>query len=176
MNKIGTHNSATGEKSASWFDRLITVFARCQDKTLKEQWEAGCRFFDIRYKWSNKRGCYVCAHGLRESVRTLSEVLKEIDEFGKCYVMVTCETGAPLTKAAIRHIINLHTNICFTQFERKLPRWKCDYCNKPVAYDRAYRVLDWSTWHTLLPIPRLWRALSKPVDFNADKFKFVDFL
>jgi hypothetical protein len=173
MAKIGTHNSATGERGYGRIDRILSIFARCQNKTIKEQYEAGCRYFDIRYKWSDERGCYVCAHGWWTCEKTLSQVLSEIDNLGKCYVMVTCEQGAPLRKTSIQHIIENHTNICFTTFNRKKPIWRCDYCNKALPHVNGYRVLDWSSWHTLIPIPWLWK---QEPQFNADIYTFTDFL
>lgn len=173
---IATHNSATGERGQGFLSWLVSPFSKCQSKTLAEQWEAGCRYFDIRYKWSDKRGCYICAHGLWQSERSLREVLAEIDELGKCYVMVTCERGAPLPKSAIRHIIANHVNICFTYFSRKMPRWKLDYCNIQIPHINGYQMLGWHDWHTLIPIPRLWKCFYKEPPMNEDKFTFIDFL
>ena len=50
MRKIATHDSATGEKSKGFLSWIGTPFARTQRKTLREQYEAGCRMFDIRVK------------------------------------------------------------------------------------------------------------------------------
>ena len=33
-----------------WYSWILTPFARCQGKTIKKQYEAGCRLFDIRVK------------------------------------------------------------------------------------------------------------------------------
>ena len=176
MLRLGTHNSATGERSAGWFDRLLLPFARCQSKSILQQWLEGVRYFDIRYKWSDKRGCYVCAHGLWTSDRTLADILRDIDSLGKCYVMLTCERGAPLPRTAIRHILDNHVNICFTTFNRKKPRWECDYCNQPLKHINGYKVLDGSSWHTFLPIPRLWKRLHQEPSPNEDVYTFYDFL
>ena len=48
MNKIATHDSATGEKGRGFLSFLVTPFAKTQSKTIKEQYDAGCRSFDIR--------------------------------------------------------------------------------------------------------------------------------
>lgn len=176
MLRLGTHNSATGERSAGWFDRLLLPFARCQSKSILQQWLEGVRYFDIRYKWSDKKGCYVCAHGLWTSDRTLADILRDIDSLGKCYVMLTCERGAPLPRTAIRHILDNHVNICFTTFNRKKPRWKCDYCNQPMKHINGYKVLDGSSWHTLIPIPRLWKRLHQEPSPQEDIYTFYDFL
>lgn len=177
MLKIATHNSVTGERGRGLLSLLVAPFSKCQSKTLKEQYDAGCRYFDIRYKYSTKRGCYVCAHGLWESKKTLREVLTEINDFCGCYVMLTCESGAPLTCNSIRHIIRELPGIQFTSFNRKKPRWRMDYCNMQLASVNAYRVLDWSTWHTLLPLPWLWKKIYyNTPKFDEATFKFVDFL
>ena len=43
--KIGTHNSVTGEKGIISF--LVTPFSKTQSKTIDEQIEHGCTWFDI---------------------------------------------------------------------------------------------------------------------------------
>lgn len=174
MTKIATHNSATGEASASWVDALLVPFARCQSKTIKEQYNAGCRYFDIRYKWSDKRGRFVCGHGLWTSSRSLRDVIEEINTFGDCYVMLTCESGAPLQYGNIRKIIAENTGIQFTTFNRKHPYWRTDFCELAVKHTNNYQVLDWSTWHTFIPLPWLWSKLFKKKEVKG--FSFVDFL
>ena len=62
MNKIATHDSATGEKGKGFLSFLVTPFAKTQSKTIKEQYDAGCRSFDIRVR-EDKDGIIRCAHG-----------------------------------------------------------------------------------------------------------------
>ena len=175
--KIATHNSCTGEKGKGLLSLLVSPFSKCQSKTLAEQYDAGVRYFDVRYKYSTKRGCYVCAHGLWESERSLREVLQELNDFLGCYVMLTCESGAPLTYASIRNLIKVLPGIQFTSFNRKLPRWRMDFCHTKVAHANAYTVLDWSSWCTLLPIPWLWKKLRNDhPKFNNTMFTMVDFI
>ena len=50
MKKIATHDSATGEKGKGILSWLITPFAKTQSKTIKEQYESGCRMFDLRVR------------------------------------------------------------------------------------------------------------------------------
>jgi hypothetical protein len=47
---IATHNSATGEKPANILSWFLIPFCRTQSKTIKEQYEAGCRLFDLRVR------------------------------------------------------------------------------------------------------------------------------
>lgn len=180
MAKIATHNSATGERGKGLLSFLVAPFSKCQSKTIAEQYEAGCRYFDIRYKWSEDRIEWVCAHGLWESKRNLHELLNEINFFSfhdDCYVMMTCESGEPMSDADIYFIIKNHPKIKFTSFNVKHPEWEVVKSINPVRCESKFKVLDWQTWHTLLPIPWLWKKIyyNKPT-FNNKVFSFVDFL
>ena len=177
MNKIATHNSATGEKGKGFLSLLVAPFSKCQSKTIKEQYEAGCRYFDIRYKWSANRFSWVCAHGLWESEKELYYVLKEINDFGDCYVLMTCESGEPLMDIGMDGLIKTFTKIKFTSFNVKHPEWEVVRSIHPMAHFNAYKILNWDTWHTLLPIPWLWKKFyhDKP-HFDNKVFSFVDFL
>lgn len=78
MNKIATHDSATGEKGKGFLSWLVTPFARTQRKNIKEQYEAGCRSFDIRVR-KDKDGIFRCAHGLWMSKKSATEILSEVN-------------------------------------------------------------------------------------------------
>lgn len=177
MMKIATHNSATGEAGRGILSLLATPFSKCQSKTLKEQYEAGCRYFDIRYKWSKERDEYVCAHGLWESERALGNVLLELNGLGNCYVMMTCESGDPLPDYEMEFYIKWFSRIKFTTFNVKHPEWEVVRSIHPIPHINAYKVLNWDTWHTLIPIPWFWKKIyfDKP-KFDENTFKFVDFL
>lgn len=44
--KIGTHNSATGEKGKGFISLLVTPFSKCQGSDIASQINMGCRYFD----------------------------------------------------------------------------------------------------------------------------------
>lgn len=60
----GSHNSLTYEAPRCWWWRLVSVFWRCQRKSLAEQIAAGVRAFDIRFFYRD--GTWRTAHGLVE--------------------------------------------------------------------------------------------------------------
>lgn len=174
--KIATHNSATGEKGHGILSWLGTPFARCQSKTIKEQYDSGCRYFDIRVK-NTKRG-WICAHGIWQSKKELSEILKEINEFGDCYIMITYEGVSPNDFLDIVDIlVNSYNKIVFTSINTKKPEWKCLKTYNDIYIQGSFKNLDGSSWHTYIPIPWLWKIIyyNKPV-FNNEYFKMVDFL
>lgn len=190
MLKIATHDSATGEASKGFISFLVIPFARTQNKTITEQYNAGCRSFDIRVRYSKKRHTWICAHGLWESKRTAEDIIKEINSFkDKCEVCVTYE-GTTNNKNKFdefaTHVRIIYSNIIWGSFCCKYAEnasTKVDYV--PVQYaDKEYSggkqgflPLDGRSWHTYIPIPWLWdRLYKRPHKFNEEYYTFVDFL
>lgn len=62
---IGTHNTMTYLRPQKWYGWLIIPFARCQRKTIEQQWNDGARCFDLRIRFT-KQGEPYFAHGLYE--------------------------------------------------------------------------------------------------------------
>lgn len=179
---IATHNSVTGERGHGFLSWLVTPFSMCQSKTLEEQYNAGCRYFDVRYRWSKKRECFICAHGLWEAKKTLYEVVDELNNIAKrynekVYIMLTyegeCNIDEP--KEVVLWLKQSHDCVNFTYSYIKKPYWRLVEVIYPLAHVNKYKVLDGSSWHTYIPIPWLWAKLYPP-KLNPDTFNFVDFL
>ena len=187
--KIATHDSATGEKGWGLLSWLMTPFAKTQSKTIAEQYEAGCRSFDIRVK-KTKRG-WVCAHGLWQSKKMFNDIIAEIAKFSdRCQVCVTYEGKAEhneemiemLNKLKIRwkHIIWGYVAVKYGKDSNGI-KVKYDIIdNGDMMYEggrQGFLPLDGRSWHTLLPIPWLWdRLYKRPHEFNDEEFTYVDFL
>lgn len=188
--KIGTHNSATGEKPGTLLSWLLIPFCRTQSKTIKEQYEAGCRMFDLRIKQHN--GIWHLAHGPFITKRTFVEVLDEINSFPqRCYIIVTYEgklDNEEKKKLFIdtmyvyqRNYSNLiwgpiavkyTNNDLIVDWETLLPAT----CEWPETR-AAFLGLDGKRWQTYIPIPWLWKQFYfKKVEFNLDYYQLVDFL
>lgn len=201
MEKIATHDSATGEKGNGILSWLFTPFARTQSKTIKEQIEAGCRYFDIRIRKTN-RG-WVCCHGIWETKKSLDEILSEINLVtDNVYCNITFEDDFldnQVTKTnvytflakylihtnttqqefvnKINQLIITYANIKFCEINVKFPKWtRIMQYHKERAIS-SFLPLDGSSWHTYLPIPWLWKKIyyNKP-KFNDKYYTFVDFL
>lgn len=189
MLKIATHNSATGEKPANILSWLLIPFARTQSKTIKEQYDAGCRMFDLRVKMYNEK--YHPAHGAYIAKRTFDDVLKEINSFNdSCYICVTYEGKFDSTD----QIENFKTDMmCFREKYSHI-YWgpiAVKYMNNDVKVDwitilpaqkfekniQGFIPLDGKHWQTYLPIPWLWNKIyTRKHVFNEEYFIFVDFL
>lgn len=189
MLKIATHDSATGEKGKGLLSILGTPFARTQSKTIREQYEAGCRLFDIRVKLFGKD--WRCAHGLWKSERLALDILREINSFSdKCYVTLTYE-GNSKKKAEFVEFVNLIKSECTNihwgtisiKYGENAHLFKVEYDFVSSAEKgfpggkQGFLPLNGSTWHILLPIPWLWKKIynDKP-EFNKKCFIYVDFL
>lgn len=190
MMKIATHDSATGERGHGLLSWLVTPFARTQGKTIAQQYAAGCRSFDIRIRRRRGGVMWVCAHGLWESHRLASDILREINAFDEpCQVCLTYE-GTARNAEDFR--------VCATFLRKVFPRitWGaacCKYGRRAgVRVDyvtvldgqpgysggvQGFLPLDGRSWHTYLPIPWLWdRLYKRPHRFSEERFTFVDFL
>ena len=192
MNKIATHDSATGEQGRGLLSFIVSPFAKTQSKTIQGQDDAGCRSFDIRVR-DDEWGVYRCAHGLWMSKRNATEILSEINSFPEpCQVCVTYEGfikdeyNYGLFEYYCEWCKNAFFNITFGKFCIKYDKRN----SVKVSYDevlpedknyeggiQGFLPLDGRSWHTYLPIPWLWdRIYMRPHKFNKDKFTFVDFL
>ena len=76
---IGTHNSMTYLRPAHWYGWFMIPFARCQRKSIEEQWDNGARCFDLRIRFT-KQGEPYFAHGLYECTHKANpaHVLEEL--------------------------------------------------------------------------------------------------
>lgn len=77
---IGTHNSMTFLPPEHWYGWFMIPFARCQRKTIEEQWHDGARCFDLRIRFT-KQGEPYFAHGLYECTHEVKpiDVLVRLD-------------------------------------------------------------------------------------------------
>lgn len=78
---IGTHNSMTYLRPQKWYGWFMIPFARCQRKTIEQQWNDGARCFDLRIRFT-KQGEPYFAHGLYECTHKIKfiDVLMQLDK------------------------------------------------------------------------------------------------
>lgn len=197
MQKIATHDSATGEKPRNFLSWISSPFAVTQSKTIKEQYEAGCRYFDFRLR--KKENVWICCHGLFETEKTFEEILADIpdgymditfeDDFvdeptGKTNIynfiskyLIHTETTKQEFIDYIDYIVEKYPHIKLCAVNVKYPTWEMIRCDNTVPIKAGFLGLNGSTWHTYLPIPWLWKKIynDKP-EFNEDYYLMVDFL
>lgn len=183
MKLIGTHNSSTGEQSCGLLSILGSPFAKCQSKSLFEQFLSSVRLFDLRVD-SNWKLC----HGLWKSDKTLWRALEELnnlsgDKSGTS-IMITYEGSLNVYKHEdfINEILDTfkeYPKLTLVSINVKKPSWVCIYnnpkFNKPIVQE--YEKLIFPNWRTLIPIPWLWNKLRwNKHEYNGHEYKLVDFI
>ena len=163
----GTHNSGTGERGNGLLSLLVSPFAKCQRKTIREQYEAGARVFDLRVRFVEGR--WKLAHGLWVSEVDFLDVLDLLDILGGCYVILTYEgrldewwTEWFIRKA--KEMKEAYTNIKWMEVNVKKGengKWACLIpAEHRLRTIQGFVPLDFSS-HTLLPLPWLWWKLCR---------------
>lgn len=188
MAKIATHDSATGERSKHLLHSLGKVFAQTQTKTIKEQYEAGCRYFDLRVD----KDLTLC-HGLWKANKELADILIEMKGYvaETTYVAVTIERGYSEEWTAsianrIRKVLNLYGGMVkLVYIARKKPHWEiikeyrkvaCVSNYLSVPSPKEYLTLAHKDWRRYIPIPRILKKITPKREFNDDCFTMVDFI
>jgi len=88
-----THDSLSSYKVKYWILKPLNFMAKCQTKTLEEQYNAGARSFDLRFIYHRKK--WYAAHGIQIYDITLDEALKTLNKLSTkedpLYFRVLCE-------------------------------------------------------------------------------------
>ena len=186
--KIATHDSATGERSKNLLHSLGKVFAQTQTKTIREQYEARVRYFDLRVD----RDLVLC-HGLWKCKKDLADILIEMKRYvtETTYVTVTIERGYSDEETAsianrVRKVLNLYGGMVkLVYIARKKPEWEVlnEYTSVPVVKcylsvpsPKEYLTLAYDDWRRYIPIPRILKKITPKREFNEDCFTMVDFI
>lgn len=188
MNKViafGSHNSMTGFKGTGVVSKLVTLFSRCQKGTLVDQYKHNCVYFDIRYI-NNGKDKLIGAHGLWKTNTSIYEALSDLNSIvskdnKKVYVSISKEKGdVTANEIALIDYYNIRfSNIIITCLCQKHPTWRCikTYNNIVYAIVHKFIELDWHSFHTLLPIPILWKKVYQDdVDYNKEDINVIDFV
>ena len=172
---IGTHNSATGEDGYGFLSALVVPFSVCQGKTLAEQHAAGTRYFDLRVRHTS-RG-WICAHGLWESRRLLDDILEQLSAYSNTQARIWYEGMAPERFVnQVESWRRRYGGIDIVEAGSRRP-WRTLKTWRTVKVQHKYLALGFSSWHTLLPVPWLWKKVyhNQP-EFNTTAYTMVDFL
>lgn len=168
---LGSHNSLSYLPCRKWWMYLINFAAKCQSKTLSEQFHDGVRYFDIRLKWDSRKETWIIAHGLIEykgNIRRVLETLNSLAEFynEKLYVRFMLEYNKrPNDEATkiiklrnfVRYARGEYSNITYHLIETKWDEKVIEtYSNNIVLIHSYSSVLGWKRFFL---IPYLYAKL-----------------
>lgn len=116
--KLASHNTFTYFKPKKWWAKLINWTAKCQKKTLQEQYEEyGARLFDLRV-WYDKNLNIMFPHGIvdyKVSAEEIHSLLQYLNDKGDCVVRVILEeNNSRKKKSYAERNENLFASFCDT--------------------------------------------------------------
>lgn len=88
--RLGSHDSMTYLPPKKWYLYPFRFMARCQSKTIEEQYELGIRMFDIRISF-DKEGTPEFRHGLIAYKGDVKSVLEYLNRMGDTHVRIMLE-------------------------------------------------------------------------------------
>lgn len=144
---IGTHNSMTYLRPAHWYGWFMIPFARCQNKTIEEQWNDGARCFDLRIRFT-KQGEPYFAHGLYECTHKANpaHVLEEL------YKLMLRDNEQAFVRLILEDPDNQNHNVYY--FERLCRAWETHQARQSVTTNNVLlffggnRKGDWKKLYT----------------------------
>ena len=150
---IGTHNSMTFSRPAKWYGYLMIPFARCQRLTIRGQFYAGVRCFDLRIRF-RRDGTPCFAHGmmtLRGNVQGTLMIINALAYYAKCpvYVRLVLEDGQCLDWQE-----KLFRAFCKI-YEEKFPL---------ITFFQGNRKADWKRVYEFKTKPQLAQCVSSMAD------------
>lgn len=171
---IGSHDSFTYLKATSKVVELFSRFWRCQDKTIKEQYDAGVRCFDVRIFADSLEGKFVwgVGHGLAEVNQQFVNLTAILSFFKKQYegsiVRIVLEKGdnnaVEKFKSQTNTILKGKNKDIIWELVIK-DNWEVLYrSDKFVCNDYCCHLFNWD------PTKGVWENL-KHIDLSASSIK-----
>lgn len=194
--KKASHNTFSYARPLQWWLRPLAFVARCQSKTLEEQYAAGVRIFDIRLRkdengeWVIAHNAFIYAKGLGEVHSVLGRLNDAVKEQGeRVYVRVLHEvrnsrqarhSGSVAFNALCEELFRTYRNIGFFGGQRVMD-WRQDYVFPlidDIYYEERHASVRWPKWLHWWPwlYVRLHNEKNEREYATKDVVVFVDFL
>lgn len=129
---IGTHNSMTYLRPQKWYGWFMIPFARCQRKTIEQQWNDGARCFDLRIRFT-KQGEPYFAHGLYECTHKANpaHVLEEL------YKLMLRDNEQAVVRLILEDPDKQNYNVYY--FEQLCRVWETHQARQSVTTNKVLR-------------------------------------
>lgn len=153
--EIGTHNSMTYLSPKKWYLYPFQFLAKCQSKTVEEQYNEGIRLFDIRISYTKNKEIEF-RHGLLAYKGNVYKTLNYLNsQKNKVKVRIILEKSSlendEMFVFDLKHFQRMFTNITFYEGRRKndweqlLPLPTLDICQLVSSMDGhgIFRIWPW---------------------------------
>lgn len=156
---LASHNSWSYFTPINILGKLISFSGKCQSKTIKEQYELGVRYFDLRIKF--KDGYPIVVHNKIEYCKcyTLIETLRFLDNYEDVYVRVILDIRS---KSSITNedIMNFKEFCNFIEIQYPHIKFVCGECI-------ATKTIEYKFKHNDIPVIEKYSSVSKYFYFLA---------
>lgn len=190
-----SHNTFSYARPLQWWLRPFAFVARCQEKTLKEQFNAGVRIFDLRLR-RGKNGEWVIAHNSFVYARGIDIdcIMEQLDDMAReseypVYVRVLHEvrnkrqekySSAEDFDIQCGWLKMAYRNIRFFGGQRTMD-WRQDYVfpqQNEMEYTELHASMRWPKWLHWWPwlYARLYNERNEREYADKDMVAFVDFI
>lgn len=161
--KIGSHDSMSYATPEKWYYKPFHFVAKCQSKTIQEQYDLGIRLFDLRVRWD--KDCWKFSHGrIIFKTEPVEDILKFLNSKKDCLVRLVLEYNSP-TKD-IDEISERFVEYC--------EKW-IDVYNHTKFYEFT-RKYDWKKLYSYEgePEPVVYQAVSSMTSLISARFSWLD--
>lgn len=180
---LASHNTMTYLKGTFW--NPFQFIARCQSKTIEEQYKLGVRYFDLRIAY-DKYGHAHFKHGLmtyKGSVYDTLKYLNSLEEIVFVHLLLEVKSKKQLERQSqyfiedCKEFESIFKNISFTSGQNKY-NWETLYKFNPLPHSLAENYSSmpevknklWSLW------PWLYAKLHCKKHIDCPDFLMVDFV
>lgn len=116
--KLGSHNTMTYLKPKKWYMYPFQFLARCQSKTIEEQYNLGARWFDLRIAFDKRCNPYF-KHGLMNYEGDVFAVLDYLSTKHDAVVRILLEKDSPLYYNFCQHLEEIYPSMMLCGGDRK---------------------------------------------------------
>lgn len=191
-----SHNTFSYLRPTQWWLRPFAFVARCQSKTLQEQFGEGVRIFDLRLR-REKNGEWVIAHNAFVYVRgfeTIERIMEQLDDMARESDLPVCVrvlhevrnerqerySSAIGFNTMCHSLCHAYRNIRFFGGQRVMD-WRQDYVFPPqneMAYTELHASMRWPKWMHWWPwlYAQLYNECNEREYADKDMVAFVDFV
>lgn len=139
---LASHNSFSYAKPYKWWMYLFIPWARCQNKTIEQQYNSGVRYFDIRVRFNNKGNPNYVHNFIRFKGNPINELLK-LPNKENIYVRIILDVRKE--PKSLEESINLRT--VFINYLHTIQKvfWEAqDTFNDKIYIDKAIVYWQWN--------------------------------
>lgn len=194
--KLASHNSWSYLPVRKWWMRPLNLIAKCQDKSIVQQYYDKARCFDLRLRWDEKEENFVLAHGIVTYMGRYYNDLFWLDEQAykndeEIYIRVLLEDSGKANRVIddlfYKQCKNLEKRFSFIKFIGGFPvrkRWReyiYTFKTKEPSIEEHHVSVSGKWWQF---VPKRWakknnksvRIIKEEVETIKSDFLMLDFI